>query len=104
MMAKYYTALLNKLRGKLTAFKRNLVSSRQCCSSLDSHYGPEIGRFTLKLRNTQPTHLIWPLWTTSSFLTSREEKFLALSQATLATDGWFAAPCSHVLEERQDNE
>jgi hypothetical protein len=44
--------------------------------------------FTLKFWNTWPTHLIWHLWTTISFLTSRN---VSSTEATLAVDGWIAA-------------
>jgi hypothetical protein len=40
---------------------------------------PEINRSSLWSSETPPTHMIWPLWTTASFLTwrntSREEVF-----------------------------
>jgi hypothetical protein len=45
-------------------FKRNSVSSRQCCSSLAGHYVPKIGK-----SSEVPSHLIWYLWITASFLT-----------------------------------
>jgi hypothetical protein len=34
--------------------------------------------FSLTFWNTRPTHLIWPLQTTTSLLTSMEESFRAL--------------------------
>jgi hypothetical protein len=56
------------------AFERNLVS-RQCCSSQGGQYYIHTRNWqmlTLKFWNTQPTPLIWPLRTTTSFLTSKK--------------------------------
>jgi hypothetical protein len=50
--AKYYVALLDKLKQQLVSkcrgkLLKDLVSSRQCCSSQGSHYAPEVGRSSL---------------------------------------------------------
>jgi hypothetical protein len=50
--AEYSSALLDKLRRDWStnmeqAFERNLVSSRQCCSSQGGHSVPEIPRYSL---------------------------------------------------------
>jgi hypothetical protein len=37
---------------KSLAFEKNLVSSRQCCSSQGGHYAPEIGRSSLRSSET----------------------------------------------------
>jgi hypothetical protein len=71
IVTKYYVALLNKL-------KQQLVSKRGILCFQDSappHKAAityqKLGDVHFEVLNTQPTHLILPLWTTASFLTSR---------------------------------
>jgi hypothetical protein len=51
--AEYYVALLDKMKQQLVSkrpgklSKKNLVSSRQCCSSQSGYYAPGIGRSAL---------------------------------------------------------
>jgi hypothetical protein len=99
--AKHYVAHLDKLKRQLVvqtskqAFERNLVSSRQCCSSQGGQYTPEIGRFSI-LSLKRPAYS--PDLAPSSFYLFpnlkkhlKGRKFSNIEEATLAVDEWLAA-------------
>jgi hypothetical protein len=88
IMVKYYVALLDKLKQPLVSkhqgkhpklscfFKTMLLLPRQPLHTINWQI------FAMRFLNTGPTHMIWPLHTTTSFLTSRntsgKESFQAL--------------------------
>jgi histone-lysine N-methyltransferase SETMAR len=96
--AKYYVAQTEARTGFQTSrqsFERNLLSSRQCCSSQGGHYAPEIGKYSLEVQK-HPTYS--PNLAPSDYYLFpnlkkhlRGRKFSSIEEATLAADGWFAA-------------
>jgi hypothetical protein len=74
----------------MQALKRNLVSSRQFCSSQGGHYTPETRRTSLFLKHPDLAPLDYYLFhSLKKHLKGR--KFSSTEEATLAVDGWFAA-------------